>query len=80
MDRCALRMDDLPRAERSVAEAERNVDRQREVVARLKRQGLAATAAEALLARFETILGSTRERLARAQDASRPRQETGQCQ
>ena len=69
-------MDDLPRAERLVAEAENNVFRQREFVARLQRPGLTTTAAEALLARFDAILNRTQERVERAQEASRPEQET----
>ncbi len=60
-------MDDLPRAERIVAEAQSNVVRQREIVARLERQGLDAKAAQDLLARFEVTLRSTEDRLARIQ-------------
>jgi hypothetical protein len=67
MDRRALRMDDLPRAERIVAETERSVHRQREIVARLERQGLDSKAAKDLLIRFEITLRSTKERLARVQ-------------
>ena len=58
-------MDDLPRAERIVAEAQSNVVRQREIVARLERQGLDAKAA----ARFEVTLRSTEDRLARIQQS-----------
>ena len=60
-------MDDLPRAERIVAEAQSNVVRQRAIVARLERQGLDARAAQDLLAHFEVTLRSTEDRLARIQ-------------
>lgn len=66
-------MDDLPRAERSVAEAQSNVTRQREIVARLERQGLDARAAQDLLARFESSLSSTKDRLTRILQDLAPR-------
>ena len=65
-------MDDLARAEKNVADSERNVQRQREIIARLERQGLDAKIAKDLLVQFELTLTSRRRNLDQIRDNRAP--------
>lgn len=68
MDTRALAMDDLARAEKIVAESERNVQRQRETVALLERRGLDTATAKALLEQYELALAKRIEGLNRMRE------------